>query len=429
MPTPARRLAHRVLLAAEQVGGSSLSTLLNTPESERLDARDRGFLHELCAGSLRRQGTIDAALVAQLDRPLARLDPPVRAALRLGAYQLLFTRVPPRAAVSESVELAPGRGRGFVNAVLRALARSGAAAEPDPVADPRSWLTRTGSLPDWLAERWLQRLGPERAVARARAQLGVPPVHFRLNPARAAEHAAALEALCPRPLPIAGAFEATAGDAQPWSERGVIYLQDAGAQLVARLAATPGRALDACAAPGGKSLLLADAGARLVVAAEAAAPRARTLRQLVARWGAAERVRPVQADGTRPPFKPGSFDTVLVDAPCSGLGTLGRHPDIRWRVTAADLPRQAARQASLLAACAPLVVPGGLLVYATCSTEPEENEDVVAAFLAARADYALEPAPEWAAPFAEGDHVRATPEGHGTEAFFAALLRRRAGGS
>jgi 16S rRNA (cytosine967-C5)-methyltransferase len=413
-----------VLLAVERPAGPTLTTLLNAPDTGGLDARERGFLHELAAGTLRRRGSLDAALAARLDRPLDRVDPPVRAALRLGAYQLLFTRVPPRAAVAESVELAPGRGRGFVNAVLRAVARDGAPPAPDAATDARGWLTTEGSLPAWLAERWLARLGPERTLARARAWLAVPPVHFRFNPRRADSRAEVEQALRPRPLAIEGAFEATAGDPAPWAERGAIYVQDLGAQLVARLAEEPGRVLDACAAPGGKALLLADAGAREVVAAEAAPARVRTLQRLVERWGASE-VRVVQADATRPPFAAASFDVVLVDAPCSGLGTLGRHPDIRWRATAADLTRHAARQGELLSACAGLVRPGGRLVYATCSTEPEENEQVVADLLAARAEFHREPPPGWASAFADGEWVRATPEAHGSEAFFAAVLRRR----
>lgn len=415
-----------MLLAVERPAGPTLAALINATDTAALDARERGFLHELAAGTLRRRGSLDAALAARLDRPLERLDPPVRAALRLGAYQLLFTRVPPRAAVAESVELAPGRGRGFVNAVLRAVAREGAPPPPDPAADPRGWLVTEGSLPAWLAERWLARLGAERTIARARAWLAVPPVHFRFNPRRADSRAEVEQALRPRPLAVEGAFEATVGDVAPWAERGVIYAQDLGAQLVARLAEDRGRVLDACAAPGGKALLLADAGAREVVAAEAAAPRARTLQRLVDRWGAADRVRVVQADATRPPFAPASFDVVLVDAPCSGLGTLGRHPDIRWRATEADLQRHAARQAGILSACADLVRPGGRLVYATCSTEPEENEQVVSGLLAGRPDFHGEPPPAWAAAFAEGEWVRATPETHGSEVFFAAVLRRPA---
>src|SRR5687767_12346448 len=181
MPTPARRLAFRILGEVERAG-PTLGDRLAAPDVLALDTRERAFLHELLLGTLRRRGEIDHALAARLDRPLARLEAPVLAALRLGAYQVLRLRVPDRAAVSESVELARSaspRAAGFVNAVLRTLSREGAPPLPDAGQDPLAWLTTGGSLPRWLAERWLARLGAERAVRRARALLDPPPVFFR----------------------------------------------------------------------------------------------------------------------------------------------------------------------------------------------------------------------------------------------------------
>jgi 16S rRNA (cytosine967-C5)-methyltransferase len=159
-----------------------------------------------------------------------------------------------------------------------------------------------------------------------------------------------------------------------------------------------------------------------VIAAEASTRRLRTLGDLVRRWGA-DNVHVLGADALRPPFR-GRFDSVLLDAPCSGLGTMARHPDLRWRIQAKDLPRLARRQSELLASLAPLVRPGGLLVYAVCSVEPEENEGVIAPFLAAHRQFTHEPLPAWASPFVAGPFVRMRPEAHKGDAFFAARLRR-----
>ena len=429
MPSPARRAALRALRDASR-GGGTLASALARPDVEALDERERAFAHELVLGVLRRRGWLDHVLLRLVERPLDRVAPQVRDVLRLGAYQLLFLRVAAHAAVSESVDLARSvepRAGGFVNAVLRRLLREGPPPEPDAAADPRAWLESFGSLPAWLAERWLGRLGPERAVARARVLLAPPPVHFRLNP-RVPDAARRHEAAGVRaePAAVPGALTLLDGRLTPLADEGIVYVQDQASQLVARLAAGEGLVLDACAAPGGKALLLADAGGgrARVVAAEASVRRVATLARLRDRWGAAE-VRVVAADGRRPPFRT-PFDLVLLDAPCTGLGTLARHPDIRWRLLPDDVGRQAGRQAELLAALAPLVRPGGRLVYATCSIEPEENEGVVGPFLAARPDFAPEAAPDWAREFADGPFVRVEPSSQTGDAFFVAILRRGA---
>jgi 16S rRNA (cytosine967-C5)-methyltransferase len=427
VPTPARRLAW-LLLGQVERGGPTLAELLATPEVASLDPRERAFLHELVLGTLRHRGAIDHALTAVSDRPLLRLDPAVLHALRLGAHQILHLRVPARAAVSEAVDLvrtsAP-RAAGFVNALLRRVAREGPPAPPDPERDPLGWLTSAGSLPRWLAERWLAELGPAAAVSRARAFLETPPVVFRLNPrlkdALLQAEAAGLE---PRPLVVPGAFEARGGRATELAERGVIYLQDQASQLVAHLAARPGLVLDACAAPGGKSTLLADVGGvdTRVVAAEASPRRLRTLATLSRRWGATS-VTPVGADGLHPPFR-AAFGAVLLDAPCSGLGTLGRHPDIRWRALPEDLPRHQQLQGDLLDSLSTLVAPGGRFVYATCSVEPEENGGVIEPFLERHPEFRPGAAPPWAGPFRDGDRLRTKPERDRADAFFAAVLER-----
>jgi 16S rRNA (cytosine967-C5)-methyltransferase len=429
MATPARRIAYRVLRDVD-AGGSTLADRLAQADAQGLSPRDRALLHELVLGTLRRRGALDHALAPLLERqPLARLDPPVRTILRLGAHQILHLRVPDRAAVSESVELARGvapRASGLVNAVLRRLAREGPPAPPDPAADPLGWLTTGGSLPPWLAERWLKRLGAERAVARALALLEPAPATFRLNPRipDALEQAQAA-GLSPVPLRVPGAWVATAGSPFELAARGVLYLQDEGSQMVGLLAQGGRLTLDACAAPGGKSLLLADAnGAEaLVVAAEASPRRVKTLAEIVARWGAPG-VRVIAADGVRPPLGR-AFDAVLIDAPCSGLGTLARHPDIRWRAKPGDLLHHAGRQGALLRSLSPLVRPGGTLVFATCSPEPEENEGVVEPFLQAHPEFTPAPGPGWAVHFADGACYRSLPERDRSDAFFAARLARR----
>jgi 16S rRNA (cytosine967-C5)-methyltransferase len=353
--------------------------------------------------------------------------------LRLGAYQILGMRVPAHAAVSESVELAratDARGAvAFVNALLRRLAREGPPTPIDPGRFPLAWLGTEGSLPAWLAERWLRQLGPGPAVARARAFLDHAPAAFRLNPRVADAWERVVDAgLEPEALRVPGAFRARAGRPADLVSAGVIYLQDEGSQLVAHLAAHGRLLLDACAAPGGKSTLMADllGPAALVVATEPAPERLRSMARLVRAWGASN-VACVGADALCPPFA-GGFDSVLIDAPCSGLGTLARRPDIRWRFRPAQLAAQAARQRRLLLSLAALVNAGGILVYSTCSLEPEETTSVSSWFL--RQDLGFEPdtLPGWAAPFRNDDlSASVLPERHGGDGFFVASFRRRGG--
>jgi 16S rRNA (cytosine967-C5)-methyltransferase len=427
MATASRAHAFRILLALERAG-PTLADILADDEVEALPPRDRAFLHELLLGTLRHRGALDHALGPLLHRPVGQIDPAPLAALRLGAYQVLRMRVPDRAAVTESVDLARSaapRSAGFVNAVLRRLAREGEPSPPDPVADPLRWLTTTGSLPDWLARRWVERPGPEAAVARARAFLERPPTVVRLNPrlpdARSRLSAAGLEA---RPLAVPGAWEARGAAVAGLAAEAVVYVQDQGSQLVAHLAASKGRVLDACAAPGGKTTLLAElgGGAARVVGAEVSPRRLRVLDGLVRRWGAAG-VSLVGADASRPPFR-AAFDSVLLDAPCSGLGTLGRNPDIKWHLTSADVLRHARRQRELLFSVSGLVRPGGRLVYSVCSTEPEEGEDVVEFFLQKRPTFQPAPLPAWATPFTHGRFLRTFPERDGGDGFFVAALER-----
>ncbi|MFI5184297.1 MAG: RsmB/NOP family class I SAM-dependent RNA methyltransferase, partial [Vicinamibacteria bacterium] len=396
--------------------------------SERLDPGDRAFLLELVLGTMRHRGALDHALSAHVDRGLDELDPDVLTVLRLGAYQILRLRVAARAAVSEAVDLAreqASRAGGLVNAVLRGLVREGPPPPVDAEADPLAWLSTDGSLPRWLAERWIARLGAAGAVTRAKAFLEPPATTFRLNPRCPDALSRAEAAGCaPQSLPVPGAWRTAEGRLTELAAAGILYTQDAGSQMVALLASDQGRVLDACAAPGGKTLLLDDQigpGGR-VIAAEGSPRRVRTLARLVRQWGSTN-TSVLCADLLRAPFR-GSFSSVLVDAPCSGLGTLSRHPDIRWRIRPADLPRHSARQKAMIESGAALVAPRGKLVYATCSSEPEENEAVVHAFLAGHPEFVSEALPGWAAPFADGSFARTRPEADSGDAFFAAVLRR-----
>ena len=422
-----RRLALEVLSALSE-RRRTLGALLAEPKIERLPARERGFLHELILGTLRHRGGLDHALGSAMDRPLSRVDDGVRDALRLGAYQILRLRVADHAAVSETVDLVRSvspRAAGFANAVLRRLARDGAPSAPGASVDPLGWLTTEGSLPRWLAERWLRQLGPDTAVARARTFLEPAPSTYRLNPRHAEAAARVTQAgLEPRALLLDGAWEATAGRPIDLARDGVLYLQDMGSQLVARLAAARGRVLDACAAPGGKSLLIADVEPEArVTSIEIAPRRLATMKALARRWGATH-VHAVGGDALAPPLRAASFDSVLLDAPCSGLGTLARHPDIRWRLEASDVGIQAERQRRLVARVADLVKPGGRLVYSACTLEPEETEDVARAFLERRADFTASALPAFAAPFVDGEWIRVRPEAHRADGFFAAVFTR-----
>jgi len=428
VPTTARRLALDVL-SRVRPGGATLSEALAAHEVESLPPKDRALLHELVLGTLRRRGWLDHVLQRLTERPLAKTSPLLRDVLRLGAYQLLFLRVPDHAAVSESVDLARAgepRGAGFVNAVLRRLQREGPPPEPAASDDPLAWLTTTGSLPRWLAARWVERHGVEETIARARTLLDPPPVHVHLNPrrhdaaARAEEEGVELAG-----TGVPGAWEVVRGRPAPLAAFGLLHVQDKGSQLVALLASRPGRALDACAAPGGKSLLLSDrAGSDgLVVASDVSPRRLRALVDARQRWGAS-RLEVVVADARTPPFR-GGFDSVLLDAPCSGLGTLGRHPDIRWRARPDDPSRHAGKQRILLESAATLVRRGGRLVYSTCSIEDEETTGVIGPFLERHDDFEPEALPDWVLPWESSGFVRMSPARERGDAFFVAVLARR----
>lgn len=450
----ARAAALAALLAIE--AGQPAAQALHAALQGLADPRERALATELAYGVTRQRGALDAALAPLCTRPLPGLDAPIRAALRLGLYQLRhLDRVPPYAAVASSVELARRHGRpgtaGLVNAVLRRAAA--AAPRPAPPAarsDPEGWIAAQSAAhahPAWIVRRWLARLGPEATVALLQADNRPPPVTLRANLLRTdpgalhAEFAAA--GLTCRPgalLPEALRLERS-GDpgALPALREGRCTVQGEASMLVAHVAAprSGSLCLDVAAAPGGKATHLAERmGDRGTVVANDLDPaRAALCAEAAARLGLGC-VRTRVGDARRLPAEfAGRCDVVAADLPCSGLGTLAARPDLRWRKRESDLAVLAALQSELLAASGRCVKPGGVLVYSTCTTEPEENEAVVAGFLAAHPDFEpLDlrnrlPAPLAAEPSARAGFIRLWPHVHTTEGFFIAVLGRNLGGS
>jgi 16S rRNA (cytosine967-C5)-methyltransferase len=432
--TEPRRVALEVM---QRVRTGDLADRALDAVAGRLEPRDRAWTQELVYGTLRLRGRIDHLLGALLRDGVQSVDPDVLDVLRLGAYQLLeMGSVPPYAAVSQSVELARmagfGRVSGVVNGVLQNLQRRGEAIRfPDFRPDPAGHLSTWGSHPRWLVERWIARWGADdaRALVEAdnlRPELYLRPLGVSVDDARArlgeAEVATEPVEFSPdslRVLPPATAAEALA--AVP------AVVQDPAAALVVRYAQVPegGTVLDLAAAPGGKALGMAERAAH-VAAADLSHRRLRRVVENAARVGWGGRVGAVVADGRHPPFR--AADAVLLDAPCTGTGTFRRHPDGRWRVGTEDLAALAALQAELLEAAAPLVRPGGLLVYSTCSLEREENEERVDEFLARHPEF--EPAPPDGAVPAQvldaAGRLCVLPQRQGVDGAFAARLRRRA---
>jgi 16S rRNA (cytosine967-C5)-methyltransferase len=367
-PPSARALALDALDRIDPGGAYANLLLPELLERSGLEQRDRHFATELVYGTTRMRRACDLLV----DRFLTRaVEPRVRNALRLGAYQLHHLGLAPHAAVGETVEVAPRPARGLVNAVLRRVAEH-------PVAWPDE-ATRL-SYPDWIVERLIADLGAEDALAALARMNEAPPV----------------------------------------TEREDGYVQDRASQWVAEaVAAQPGeRVADVCAAPGGKALLLAAAGGR-VVAADVRPSRA-ALVQANARGRASLGV--VVADGTAPPFPPASFDRVLVDAPCSGLGVLRRRPDARWRIEPAAVARLAEVQGRLVDAAVALVRPGGLLVYSVCTLTKAEGPGIDAHLAAAHPELEPLPPPEsqWQ-PAGRG--ARLLPQAADTDGMYLLRLR------
>ncbi len=392
---------------------------------------DRRLAHELAAGVLRQRSVLDSHLAPLVPRGWLSVAPALQDILRLGAYQLTsLDRVPSHAAVDTSVELAKETGgvrpAAFVNAVLRRLAGTEPPA-PALAGDHAERLAAEHSHPVWLVRRWVELFGPgatERLVRwnNTRPRLVLQPARRDLRTLAERWRAASIEVEA-APYGAGLVTDRTRPSDLPGFGDGDFIVQDPAQALLGQFAdLAPGSVVyDACAAPGGKSIALGRQ-AKAVVAGEVSPSRARRLAENVLRAGSG-REQVIVADARQPPIR--RADVVLVDAPCLGTGTFARHPDARWRVTPEALGSLARLQAELLERTAALVPPGGLLVYSTCSLEPEENRAQVQRFLAGHPDFHREPTdavpPELLSP--EGD-LMVLPHQHGMDGAFAARLRR-----
>jgi 16S rRNA (cytosine967-C5)-methyltransferase len=436
----ARYHALSILVRVEQDRAFADIALEHALERAKLDPRDAALCTEIVYGTLRWRRHLDWRLAPYLNRPLAKLDPWVRTLLRLTAYQILFLdRVPNWAAVDEAVSLARLKSRNpgpaeFVNAVLRALTRS-TEAPPLP-ANPVEALATRLSFPDWIAARWVKRYGVKEAEALMAAMNERPPVTIRANTLRISREDLAARL---RDKELAEARPTALAPEGLLVERGVVgrwaaftegwcTIQDEASMLIARLLAPePGELVaDTCAAPGTKATHLAELmGNRgKIVAMDPQPARLKLVGKAAGRLGIG--IIEAHAGGVSAlagRWK-GRCDRVLVDAPCSNLGVVRRNPDVKWKRTEEDLGRLREKQRGILAAAASLVKPGGRLVYATCSLEPDENEEVVGALLAPGAGWQVDtPADFVIHPDAAG-FVRCLPHVHGTDGFTAIRLRR-----
>ena len=445
---PARRAAFAVLLRLEAAPGNrppprpdTLIARLEDSSGRAPLPQDRALARELVFGVLRWRRALDHALDAYCRRPVAKLDPPVRTALRLGLYQLRhLDRVPTSAAVHESVSLAAASKRpgaaGLVNAVLRAYLR---ADHPWPHrgGDFPLYLRAGLSHPDWLVDRCLETLGPEGAAVRLEANNRTPTVFLRVSRREGIEEVRSRleeEGVRTERFPLAPrCLKVLAGNprSSPLLAEGGFHIQDAGSQLIGWLLPLDGarRCLDSCAAPGGKATILAERfDPRRVVASDLRPARATLLLETIQRLSATN-VLPVAGDAAAPPFPPGTFDRVLLDVPCSGLGTLSRNPDIKWTASPERLAALGETAREIARAGVGLLAPGGILLYAACSLEPEETSEPVrqllAEFPAVRQLPLADRLPErLRALVGEDGALRLTPEAHGTDGYYATLLAR-----
>jgi 16S rRNA (cytosine967-C5)-methyltransferase len=380
MPSPAREAAFYILLRVEQ-RQSYASELLHSDHLAELSPQDRALCTELVMGTLRWRSRLDFGIGAVSSQPLEKLDAEVLTALRLSAYQVGFLRVPARAAVNESVELVKlARKRSaapFVNAVLRKLAAKPDLMAPVLAPGPKTVLdlAQLYAHPLWLVERWASKYGMTVAERTCAFDQATPVTALRVRDAAAEEELweDGIE-LAPGAL-LKSVRRVVKGDVTHTRAvvEGRVAVLDEASQLVALLVGRGERLLDCCAAPGGKTGILAERNpGSVVIAADLHPHRARLMRQRVRE----SNVHVVVADAVSLPLS-GKFDRVLADVPCSGTGTLARNPEIKWRLQAEDLADLHRRQAAILSSALERVSPGGRLVYSCCSLEREEGEDVV----------------------------------------------------
>ena len=449
MIAPARLAAYEVLRAVSR-GASDLSRALAEVRSRLADERDRALAGEIATGTLRWQGAFDHIIATFTKRPVAKLDPEVLDILRLTAFQLVhLDRIPASASVNDAVALTGKVGKrsasGLVNAILRRISRErdhlpvpprpSQPVESPAVTSALAYLETTLSHPRWLVERWLARYGFAAAERWAIFDNSPAALTLRTNTLRISREALADRLHSAGVATVPTRFAANGlvvKEGNPLSTalatEGVFFVQDEASQLVAEVVgAIPGeRILDACASPGGKTTAMAAAmdNRGVIVATDLRGRRVDLLARTIGNLGATC-ARVVRADAAAVlPFR-AAFDAVLLDAPCSGLGTLRRDPDIRWRRSPDELDELAGRQLEMLQRAAAVLRPGGRIIYATCSSEPEEDEQVVTQFLASHPDFRLAPerVPSGLTAFiTTGGHFRTLPFRDELEAFFAAIL-------
>lgn len=447
----ARGFAFRILQDIERTNVPSDEAMSRSFATTAIDPRDRGLIVELVFGVLRHRYTLDWRLDKISDRPMERLPLPIRTLLRLGAYQLFYLdRIPVSAAINESVTLAKTvRGRdwsGVVNAILRTLHREPPAPWPDVTKNAVEAYAVRYSSPQWLVQRWLARFNPPQAEHLLQSTLTIPPLTVRTNTLRLTRDSLQTElakagfgsqptAVSPIGLTIEKQGDVTGF---PLFHEGAFYIEDEAAQLVPPLLdpQPDDRILDACAAPGGKTThiaaLIQNRGE--IIAWDRSATRLRLLKENCRRLGISI-VQPMEMDAESTEkvahFMSKPFDRILVDAPCSGLGVLRRHPEAKWQKEEGILRRQQARQLSILRNVHRLLRPGGVIVYSTCSTEIEENEQIIQRFCSDHPEFVHEPVLPWLPASghglvnAGGDYSTMWSL-YSMDGFFAARLRKAA---
>lgn len=437
MIAPARQAAYDVLRAVE-LSRTDLGSALARHRGRLGDERDRALAGEIATGTLRWQGAYDRVIEEFARRPLRKLDPEVVIILRLSIFQLLeLDRIPASAAVKDAVDLTGKVGKrsaaGLVNAVLRRVSRERERLPlPPRPTDPQerdgalAYLAITLSHPRWLVGRWFDRYGFAATERWARFNNTPAPLTLRVNTLKVSREDVRAQLLeygvrtrATSRAPDGLIVEEGNPLLTPVGESGLFVVQDEASQLVGAFAgARPDeRVWDACASPGGKTITMSAAmhGRGLIIASDVRNRRVALLHETIQRAGASN-VRVVQANASAElPFGP-VFDRVLLDAPCSGLGTLRRDPDIKWRRAESELSVLSDAQLRMLEQAASVVKPHGRVIYATCSSEPEENDGVIERFLASHPQFAR-----------EGDVFRTDPPNDALEAFFAAMLVRAKG--
>ena len=442
-----RQLASEILFKVDSQKAYADILLDGTLKATHLSERDRALLTELTYGTLRWRAKIDARLSQKLRRPLTDTDAFVRNLLRVTVYQLFFLdKIPDYAAVNEAVELAKtqcgSKIAGFVNGVLRnLLRRKNSEAQAPSTDDSSATLATELSHPEWLVQRWLAEFGLSDATALMRANNERAPLVLRANRLRCGrdELLARLRAhgigATATPLSPQGISVESGGNVEnlPGFVEGLFQIQGESSQLVSYLLAPLAgeRILDACAAPGGKSThiaeLMNDSGT--VIALDNSYRGRDRIRQNIARLNL-QSIRSAQADATQEftGERDLLYDRILIDAPCSGLGTLRSHPEIKWQRQERDIQRLSQLQAKILNRGAGYLKPGGVLVYSTCTLTRDENERIVEAFLAEHEEFELEDGarylPESAKTMVRGKFFQALPQRDNTDGFFAARMRK-----